>query len=283
MSVIHSPTRSRVLFSLILLLALVSQQTHSEEIRVAAIDWCPNICPQQPNKPGYVVELIERIYANSDFRVEIDYFPWSRAINNVRFRQHDALLAPGKKEAPDLIYPHHAVGNQTMCFYTATNNRWQFNGEQSLKGLQIGVAADTSIEELNNYMLRNPKQFQFKPYSQDYIRRSTLKLFKDRFDTFIFTRNATQYELKLSGLYDQVRNAGCVSSTPIYMAFTPNKHKQQKVNKAKAFFDWRMRLLQQRGYIDALLKKYQIDYKPAPSKTQVQAKSEQKPAPQQVN
>ena len=84
-------------------------------IKFAAIDWCPQLCSQQQDQ-GYIIELIKKIYSASEYQLEIDFFPWSRAIKVVRNGQYHALLSPAKYEAPDLRYPLNPAGYQQMCF-----------------------------------------------------------------------------------------------------------------------------------------------------------------------
>ena len=58
------------------------QMVQAETIKVAAIDWCPQICVDE-TRPGYTVELIKKIFQDSEYTLEIDLFPWSRAIKYV--------------------------------------------------------------------------------------------------------------------------------------------------------------------------------------------------------
>ena len=89
----------------ILFVLFYAQITQAETIKIAAIDWCPQICINEES-PGYTVELIKKIFQNSEYTVNIDIFPWTRAIKYVSEGRYDALLAPAKKEAPHLIFPN---------------------------------------------------------------------------------------------------------------------------------------------------------------------------------
>jgi len=100
---------------LFLLTCLFSTFGLAKTIKVAAIDWCPQICPNQ-EKSGYVVDLVNKAFTDSDYQLQIDYFPWSRAIKYVLSGQYHALLSPAKAEAPQLRYPKIPVGKQDMCF-----------------------------------------------------------------------------------------------------------------------------------------------------------------------
>ncbi|NQZ81227.1 MAG: transporter substrate-binding domain-containing protein [Colwellia sp.] len=239
----------------ILLNICCSLWVKAEIIKVAGIDWCPQICIND-EKPGYVVELVNEVFKGTKYSLEIDHFPWSRAIKNVLQGKYDALLAPAKAEAPNLIYPKHEVGKQRMCFFTKKSSQWSYSGPESLANLQIGIAVDTSIEELNEYVKNNLAQFQFQPYHERYVLQNARKLDKKRTDTFLMTKNTTLYSLSLAGLADRYREAGCVSNTSIFMAFTPELSKKNNVEEMTLVFDRRMAEIYNTSFIDKLMRRY---------------------------
>lgn len=226
----------------------------AQTLKIAAIDWCPQICPNQ-NNPGYVIDIVKAAFTDSDYQLQIRYYPWSRAIRLAQQGKVDALLSPAKAEAPSLRYPTHEIGLQRMCFFTLKQSSWHYNGPNSLKGMQIGIATDTSIEELNQYVLRNPDQFQARPYQQSYVSQSANKLDKRRIDTFLFTHNTTVYELKKHKRWHQYRLAGCVTSAPIYMAFTA-KASGARISTLINLFDQRMDTLHKQGTVTRIMQTY---------------------------
>lgn len=237
---------------------IVDHPQHQKQIiKIAAIDWCPQLCPRE-SIPGYVLELVEQVFANSQYQLVIDYYPWSRAIKNVRYGLSDALLSPAKLEAPDLVYPEQAVGKQTMCFFTNAQRNWRYTGTASLRNMQIGIARDTPIQELSSYLAAHPKQFQFQPYHKRFVLQNAIKLQKKRIDAFVFTRRTSEFELHKQGMLEHVKNAGCTGSTNIYMAFTPAKAKKMQINTIKAFFDQRMQTLRASGFVEQLEQSYEV-------------------------
>jgi ABC-type amino acid transport substrate-binding protein len=242
---------------ILLLVMFHIQIAQAETIKVAAIDWCPQICANE-EKPGYTIELIEKIFQEGEYTLEIDLFPWSRAIKYVSEGRYDALLAPAKKEAPHLVFPNFSVGHQQMCFFIDSNSTWRYSNKQSLKDLKIGIANDTSIEELNGYIKENPEQFHYQPYHERFVAQNAGKVLKKRIDAFIFTKNTTLYELKNENLHHKIKNAGCVSKAEIFLAFTPENKKKQQINKMINYFNKRMALLMEAGEINKIHQKYGI-------------------------
>lgn len=234
------------------------QDNEPVRVRIAAIDWCPQICPNNLKK-GYVVDIIESVYRETGYDLDIQFFPWSRAIKVVREGLFHALLSPAKEEAPDLIYPHLPVGQQQMCFFVNSNSSWTYNGIGSLRGLSIGMAQDSSIEELNQYRNSHPEQFQLQPYLKRFVKQNVLKMQKGRIDTFLFTKNTTFYDLAALDLTDSVKLAGCVSSANIYIAFSAFQKHEELVSTLSAIFDERMKELTSGDAFKSILNPYGIE------------------------
>ncbi|MEX0298944.1 MAG: substrate-binding periplasmic protein [Kordiimonas sp.] len=224
-------------------------------IDVAQIDWCPQICPKQ-EQAGYIVDVVAEAFKDSSYKLRFQTLPWSRAIIRVQEGAAEALLSPAKAEAPGLMYPVHHVGWQRMCFLVKDNSNWKYDGLASLDGIDIGVARNTSITELDEYLAKNGDQFHFMPYTKDYVPLSLRMLNIGRFDTFIFTINSTLYKINQMGLKDKVKSAGCLTNTPVYMAFTPVSAKSEKMQKAAAYLDGRLVQMMQEGRIGAIMAKY---------------------------
>ena len=249
------------MYKLLFLLLLISHTIttmQAKTIRIAAIDWCPQLCPKE-TQDGYVLDIIKEVFKNSIYKIEVQTYPWSRAISMTKNGTVHALLSPAKKEAPNLIYPKKPVGKQQMCFFSTKSSLWEYKSINSLKNKNIGIATDTSIEELNHYIKQNSKQFQYLPYSQFYIKQSLLKLDRKRFDAFLFTKNSTVYKINLLGLKGQYKNVGCVSSANIYIAFTPQKSLRPYINEIIDFFDKKMQKINQTNKIKVIMKSYGLE------------------------
>lgn len=234
-------------------------QENSKTIKIASIDWCPQLCPKEEKK-GYIYDLVTEIYTQQGYELDIETMPWSRAIALTRKGTRVALLSPAKAEAPDLRYPGENVGTQQMCFFTGIKSNWTYRGKKSLENLSIGIANDTSIEELNFYVQANKEQFQFLPYGQHYISTSLKKLDLKRIDAFLFTLNTTNHEIRKAGLQDMYRSAGCVSKSNIYIAFSPAESVWTEVDELIQVFDDGIKRLRRNGQATKILTKYGIEH-----------------------
>ncbi len=252
---------SIVFFIIALTLALFPflsySKTEQNTLVINAIDWCPQICVDKDH-PGYVTELVQEIFKGTDYKLNISIYPWSRAIRNVSIGKADALLSPTKSEAPNLLYPTLEVGFQQMCFFTLKSSNWNYTGIESLKGVHVGIAIDTSIEELNDYVKNKPKKFQFQPYHERYVAQNLAKLKKNRMDTFLFTKNTTNFIISTLNKSEEYKVAGCVSKAPIYMAFSPSIETREKIEQMMKVFDARLGELTKREFLENLYRKYNL-------------------------
>ena len=228
----------------------------AEIIKIASIDWPPQLIQDQ-QQLGYIGDIVEHIFQDSPYTLVIKTYPWSRAIALVKSGEADALLAPAKVEAPDLLYPEQEVGLQRMCFVTKSGSKFQYTNTESLLGMRIGYAQDTSVsQELNAYMVKHKRQFHVIPYNGKYLTRSLDKLALGRLDTFLFTYNSTIYELQKLGKSRYFRMAGCDYSAKIYLAFTPNPASISKIAALAKYFDEKMIQLKNSDKLQAIMHRY---------------------------
>jgi ABC-type amino acid transport substrate-binding protein len=244
------------MFKKYLILISFCQLSQASELNIASIDWCPQLC-FGTKKPGYITDTVNLVFEGSPYKLNTKIYPWSRSIKLVQLGKKHALLAPAKKEARTLIYPRNEIGIQRMCFFKLASSNWEFKGLDSLKGLRIGIASNTSIEELSHYADKNRHQFHYMPYHKNYIEQSLKKLKLNRLDTFLFTYNSTIFEMKEKGMLSHFKDAGCVSQAKVYLAFSP--HPSLKIEPMISYFDKRMDELRATDAISNILKKYGLN------------------------
>ncbi len=242
---------------LLIFITIICYPCAAEKVPVAAIDWCPQLCTLK-DQPGYVNEILTLVFEDSPFQLEVEILSWSRAIYQVKKGEKIALLSPAKAEAPSLVYPDNEIGVQRMCFFTRIENSWQYVNPESLVGLSIGIGDDTSIAALNDYIADKAYDFLPMHYDENFITKNLKMLDAGRIDTFIFTQNTTQYEIKRMGLDSRYKNSGCVSQEKIYIAFSQAEKTNTLVEKLKKYFDFKVTLLYENGEINKILKKYNI-------------------------
>lgn len=240
-----------ILLTLILALSTFAKAKEGKQVKIAAFDWCPAICPGK-EKPGYIVEIVEEAFKLAGYTIELEYFPWLRAIHQTKTGMSDALLSPAMNEAPTLLYPNHEVGLQKTCFFTRGNDNWKYEGEKSFKDRKVAVVVGNSLEELNSYAKENPQIFIFQ-HSEDFLPRA-IKMFDiKRINTLVYTDSEAKYYFSLHNIKG-FKNAGCVSEVKLYIAFSPSNADQSK--QLISIFDNSMESIKKTDFIETVMRKY---------------------------
>ena len=97
---LHSPTRALVAALLAAALSIAANATAAPKkpvadarpvVRLASLEWEPYIGAKMPDQ-GYVAALIRAAYADQGMRVEIEFYPWARALHLARTGAVDGLM-----------------------------------------------------------------------------------------------------------------------------------------------------------------------------------------------
>lgn len=232
---------------------LGSEGEEPQNIAVASIDWCPYIC-LNPEKPGVLTEYVKKIFADTSYNLTFTPMPWARAIYETKMGRFQALLAPAKEEAPELIYPSHPLGYQHMCLFTRSDDSWQYNGIDSLKGRRIVYGYDAYPASLEG--AQKLAVFYPMPYSAAFIPRGVKMVLNKRTDTLLFTRYSTQHYLNSNGLADKMRVAGCVQRQAVYLAFTPHDSARETREALIILLDEKIAKLEKENTFESLLRDY---------------------------
>ncbi len=238
----------------------VFQDANSPQPRqfaIASIDWCPYICVDSPQKPGVLVEYVQKIFQGSDFQITFTHMPWARAIHETHTGKFLALLAPAKEEAPGLIYPNQSLGYQHMCMFTRSDDPWKYTGIQSLNGRRVVYAYGAypaSLEGAQEFTAFYPM-----PYNKTFVVRGVKMVMNRRTDTLLFTVYSTLDYLNREGLEKQMKNAGCVQQQAVYLAFSPHESHSNIVAELSSLLDMKVRELEKVNTFHELLKSYGLN------------------------
>lgn len=225
-------------------------------ITIATIDWCPFICPNNSEKPGLLVEYTKAIYADSGKQLNFVVYPWSRAIKMTNEGKVDALLSPAKNEAPHLLYPQQEIGLQQFCFFSRTEDPWDYQNLDSMNGRTIIYATDALPQIIKD---ADHKAIMVGyPYNDAYMPRATDILLKGRIDSFMMTSHSVLHFLSQNDLKSRIRLSGCVHQQKLYLAFSPAKNLSDKIQPLINLFDENISRLKADAYFDKLLQKYDM-------------------------
>ncbi|WON83892.1 hypothetical protein [Chromobacterium haemolyticum] len=107
-------------------------KAHAAEVSIGMVDFCPYMCVGTANK-GFIVEIVEQAFKKNGIAAKFTVKPWARAVADTRVGKLDGLLAPGKNEAPGLMFPETPVAVQQNCFYAKSTSQWNYRSFNDVK------------------------------------------------------------------------------------------------------------------------------------------------------
>ncbi len=130
-----------------------------KKIHLATTDWCPYACADAYEGPGAVHEYVSDLLKQQGIDIQIDFYPWSRAIHQVNTGRLDGLLTAIPKEAPDLMFTQTPIMSYQVCFFSSYYVNWSYQGKDSLKSIKLGAVRgygygepiDTYLAERGNH------------------------------------------------------------------------------------------------------------------------------------
>ena len=209
---------------LLMLLGLMSFSLNADSADKTTLifdapDTCPFICPGK-DKPGIMIEIVDKVFEGSEYVIEWRYVPWVRGIYEANEGAVNALLGPTLTEAPELSFPTNEVFNQLTCFYVRTDDDWQFTGTPSLLDRRrIAIVSGHSLEEFDYLKQSNPEAFLI--VNQNVLLNSMVDLvLQNRVNTAALLKRFYDYTVDESNK-KQLKSAGCLDKISIYLAFSP--------------------------------------------------------------
>jgi polar amino acid transport system substrate-binding protein len=207
-------------------------------LTVRADYWAPYNGNPGEKPPGYVVEMMEAIYAPLKVKIDYQLMPWTRAVDEAGKGKVQAVIGALKADAPQLTFPQEPCGKSSIGFYTLASDAWVFSGPDSLTGKTLGVIADYSYsEQLDAYIKQHradTKKISFTT-GDSALEQSIQMLRRGRIGVFVEDLNVFEAKRAKLGLKkEDFRLAGQDNeSSPIYVAFAPNLPET-----AKLVADW---------------------------------------------
>ncbi len=202
-------------------------------ISIRADVWCPYNC-EPGAKPGYMIELADAAFKAANLKIDYQNLNWARAIAETREQKFTAIVGAAKNDAEDFIFPENALGLSRSCFYTKKDSTWSYKNASSLEGITIGVIKDyTYGDEIDNYIKKHEKDSKrVDIVSGDNPLDLNIKKVKaGRIAAFIEDEAVGDYTIAQRKLTGDLKLAGCVKETPLYIAFGPKNPKSKEYAK----------------------------------------------------
>lgn len=235
----------------ILSLVLIAQSSlASSPVSLLADEWCPYTCQPESSKPGILVEISDKIFADSNAPLDFQLVNWARAIKVVRAGKADALLGAYISDSPDFIFHTKPIIYSQMCFFINDADNWQYTGLDSLSDRFVSVINGYSYgEAFDDFIIQSPKNI-INLAGDELINRELMMLRKKRINTILEDKYVFNDRLKSNHL----KSAGCLKKEGVYIAFSP----ALKVRSAALAdrVDKKLAELESQGEIDKIIERY---------------------------
>ncbi|MFZ3186561.1 MAG: transporter substrate-binding domain-containing protein [Pseudomonas sp.] len=213
----------RDIAALVLLPGLFSPQAQAAELlRIASDDWCPYVCATEHQLTGgFLVELVSQAMASQGYHVEPILLPLSRAMASTESGRVEGVYAPPIDARLLLSAP---LAYSRACFYTRTDERWSYQGLDSLRSVQLGAIPDYGYDDgpMDAYIRNN--QHEHSTISFSYGEKANTnnlqRLLGGRFPVLLEHAAVMQHLSNALGVQHKIRLAGCLEqSLPLTIGF----------------------------------------------------------------
>ncbi|GAC16813.1 substrate-binding periplasmic protein [Aliiglaciecola lipolytica] len=208
---------------LMLFCSSLSYAQQKSQLTLATTHWCPYTCGDGEFRHGTIGVYIQSLLKELSVELNIEYYPWSRAILLAKHGQVDGLLTATYQEAPSLTFTDIPVSYYQMCFFTKRNTNWRYTNPIVLGNLKLAVIQDYGYgEPVDTFLRQTPGVIAISGSAGtqrliDFLRKSRVDIIIE--DDAVYNWAARHHDLDVS----EIRNAGCLPSTPFYLALYPSE------------------------------------------------------------
>jgi len=191
---------------------------------LAADPWCPHNCVSGSASEGYMVDLAREALGLAGLELKYVNMSWARALEQAEAGYIDGVIGAFTSDAPGFIFPEESLGISHIELYTQPAQDWQYRGIDSLQNQTLVALNGYSYSpELDDYIQRN-RDNQKRVWilsGPAPLERAIKLILEDRSDVLPEDRDVMAWTLKhqLPGV--QLRMAGALYDTPVYIAFSP--------------------------------------------------------------
>jgi len=231
-------------------------------VKIGSDPWCPFVCVNNEELPGFMVEVAQHAMALYGYKVEHVNINWARAKQMVRSGELDGIVGTSKENSTSTPYhfPNTPLGFSEICFFNSVLDSWVYHNAASLNSRVLGWINDYgfSDNDLDRWVKKNKGTARVKAISgKDGLQQRMIDLLLlRRIDTFTEDRFVIQNILQNKKLNNQIEVAGCVGAKEfVYVAFS--REVPDGVTLASTL-DKGVEALRKTGKLKLILQKYGI-------------------------
>ncbi len=196
----------------------------ADEITLAADAWCPYNCAPGSERPGYMVEIATRAFAQAGHKLSYKTMPWARALAEADAGKITGVFGASPEEAPGLLYPKQPLAQSRNVLAVRAGDSFVWTSPKSLESLALGVMLDYTYGPLlDPYIksnLKNTNRIQVLGGDEP-LKGNLRKLLAGRIGATIDDVNVLTYELTSEKQTDAVRIVDIAdTANPLYIGLS---------------------------------------------------------------
>lgn len=230
----------------------------AEKLVLGADPWCPMICADAPDKPGFMVEAAQIALARHGYQVEYRNMPWSRALQYAESGQIDGLLAANHKREAIVILPEQAYFWSVMGY--ALHQRHPALpdlSDASLDGLHFQLIQDydyAGTTPLGPWLAEHPRQVNYNTGTEPLPRMLDM-IMRGRGDITLDNLAVLQYSLRQQNLQDSFTTAPISERYKTYISLSRRHPEAEHIAQ---LLSQEMQRMREDGELKQLLLRYGV-------------------------
>lgn len=199
----------------------------AETVTIVADNWCPYNCEPKSDKPGFMIEIAQKVFEKHGITVDYKILPWTRAVEETRAGKYTAVVGALRKDVPDFIFPEEHQARSQDGFFVKKGNPWRFKDISSLESVSLGAIAGYAYnDEINDYVEAHKDDFKRVQlaFGGEALYINAKKLLLGRIGALVENVDVMRQYLKDNKKDGEIEFAGSLStdvSGNLYVAFSP--------------------------------------------------------------
>ncbi|MGH8050099.1 MAG: substrate-binding periplasmic protein [Arenimonas sp.] len=230
-------------------------------VRLASLEWEPYIGKRMPDQ-GYAAALVRAAFADQGMKVEIEFYPWARALHLARTGEVDGLMPEYFDASRETEFQYSAAfpGGPLMLYKRRSDAvafiidpvKKQDAALRALKAKRFGVVRgylNTPVFDAATYLVKEEANDDAT---------NLRKLVYGRIDLAVIDRRVAEHLIRTE-YPDYARRIvpmePALAENTLYIAFS---RKAPRMNESLATFNRGLAAMRKDGRLDALYKRYML-------------------------
>ena len=243
------------------LLCLVSgtpfASSYADTVSFRADVWYPMNGVPDSSRPGYIIEIAQKIFATKRHVLDYQTIAWTQALLDVKAGKADCVVGAYKEDAPDFVFTEESFGMDTQAFYVRFDQPWRFQGDfHALDTISVGIIGNYSYGALfDSYVKQAEAAGHISAVTaNDGLEINFKKIMSGKIVATVDSVSVAENKIREMGLEGKIINAGLLGEPqPMYIACSPAKSSSLKYTH---LLSEGIRAMRANGELKTILDKY---------------------------